>query len=115
MMWTYGVSAGHFDANRFVELMSTNPAKIFGIYPRKGTIAVGSDADIILWDTNKRETLSAAHHHMNVDYNVFEGMEVVGGVSAVWLRGTQIVDGDQWLGQNGHGQYLKRSAHAPVM
>jgi len=115
MVWTYGVGKGHFDANRFVELMATNPAKIFGLYPRKGTIAVGSDADLVVWDPNKHETLSVKNHHMNVDYNVFEGTEVIGGPSAVFLRGAQIVDGDQWLGRNGQGQYLKRSAHAPVL
>lgn len=115
MMWTYGVGQGHFDANRFVELMATNPAKVFGLYPRKGTLAVGSDADIVVWDPEKRETVSARTHHMNVDYNVFEGCAVQGAPSAVFLRGTQIVDGDEWLGRNGQGQYLKRSPHAPVL
>ncbi|MHB8624677.1 MAG: dihydropyrimidinase [Aggregatilineales bacterium] len=115
MMWTYGVGQGHFDANRFVELMATNPAKIFGLYPRKGTLAVGSDADIVIWDPEKRETVSARTHHMNVDYNCFEGCAVQGAPSAVFLRGTQIVDGDEWLGRNGQGQYLKRNAHAPVL
>lgn len=115
IMWNYGVNEGHFDANRFVELMATNPAKIFGLYPRKGTIAVGSDADIVVWDPKKRETISAATHHMNVDYNLFEGYKVKGGVTAVFLRGTQIVDGDQWLGRNGSGCFLKRNAHSPVL
>lgn len=115
IMWHYGVNGGHFDANRFVELMSTNPARIFGLYPRKGTIAVGSDADIVVWDSTHTETVSAKTHHMNVDYNLFEGHAVKGGASAVFLRGQQIVDGDKWLGHNGQGQFLKRSAHAPVL
>ena len=115
VMWTKGVTAGHFDANRFVELMSTNPAKIFGLYPRKGTLAVGSDADIIVWNPNQTETISATTHHMNVDYNLFEGMEVTGGAAAVFLRGTQITNGDQWLGRNGQGQFLRRNSHAAVL
>ncbi len=115
IMWTYGVGDGHFDANRFVELMATNPAKIFGLYPRKGTLAVGSDADIVVWDPKKRETVSAKNQHMAVDYNIFEGYKVRGGPSAVFLRGKQIVDGEQWLGHNGEGQFLKRNPHAPVL
>jgi dihydropyrimidinase len=115
IMWHYGVNEGHFDANRFVELMSTNPAKIFGLYPRKGTIAVGSDADIVIWDPKKRETVSAKTHHMNVDYNLFEGRKIKGGPEKVFLRGQQIVDGDKWLGHMGQGQFQKRSPHAPVL
>jgi dihydropyrimidinase len=115
ILWHYGVGEGHFDANRFVELTATNPAKIFGLYPRKGTIAVGSDADIVVWDPAKNETVSAHTHHMNTDYNIFEGRKIRGGAVAVFLRGQQIVDGDQWRGRNGQGQFLKRSAHAPVL
>jgi dihydropyrimidinase len=115
ILWHYGVGEGHFDANRFVELTATNPAKIFGLYPRKGTIAVGSDADIVVWDPGKSETVSAHTHHMNTDYNIFEGRQIKGGPVAVFLRGQQIVDGDQWRGRNGQGQFLKRSAHAPVL
>ncbi|MEP7284234.1 MAG: dihydropyrimidinase [Chloroflexota bacterium] len=115
IMWHYGVGGNHFDANRFVELMCTNPAKIFGLYPRKGTIAVGSDADIVVWDPEVRETVSYKTDHMNVDYNLFEGQEIQGGPAAVFLRGQQIVDGKTWKGHNGQGQFLKRSAHAPVL
>jgi dihydropyrimidinase len=115
ILWHYGVGEGHFDANRFVELTATNPAKIFGLYPRKGTIAVGSDADIVVWDPEKSETVSAQTHHMNTDYNIFEGRKVKGGAVAVFLRGQQIVDSEQWRGRNGQGQFLKRSAHAPVL
>jgi dihydropyrimidinase len=115
IMWHYGVNEGHFDANRFVELNCTNPAKIFGLYPRKGTVMVGSDADIVVWDPKKRETVSATTHHMNVDYNLFEGRKIRGGVEKVFLRGTQIVDGEEWLGRNGQGQFIKRLAHSPVL
>jgi dihydropyrimidinase len=115
IMWHYGVNEEHFDANRFVEITATNPAKIFGLYPRKGTIAVGSDADIVVWDPKKRETVSAKTHHMNVDYNLFEGRKINGGPETVFLRGQKIVDGEQWLGHMGQGQFLKRSPHAPVL
>ncbi len=115
VMWHYGVNGGHFDANRFVELTATNPAKIFGLYPRKGTISVGSDADIVIWDPNVTHVISAETHHMNVDYNIYEGRAVKGMPVAVYLRGTQIVDGEKWLGHNGQGQFLKRSPHAAVL
>ncbi|MBX3066175.1 MAG: dihydropyrimidinase [Anaerolineae bacterium] len=115
IMWTFGVGEGHFDANRFVELNCTNPAKIFGMYPKKGTISVGADADIAIWDPKKRETVSAATQHMNTDYNIFEGYKLKGLPVAVWLRGQQIVDGEKYLGHNGYGKYQKRSPHAAVL
>ena len=99
-----------------MELCCTNPAKIFGMYPRKGTIAVGSDADILVWDPQKEHTISAETHHMRVDYNCYEGMTVNGvrpcrSTSAV----RKLVDGDQWLGSNGSGQFIPRAAGAPVL
>lgn len=115
IMWNYGVGENHFDANRFVELTATNPAKIFGMYPRKGTLMVGSDADITVWDPAKLHTISAATHHMNTDYNIFEGRQVKGVPEKVFVRGKQLVDGDQWLGKQGQGQFIKRDAHAPVL
>jgi dihydropyrimidinase len=115
VMWTHGVAGGRFSANRFVELMSTNPAKIFGLYPRKGTIAIGSDADILLWDPAEVRTISAATHHMNTDYNIYEGMTVKGWPTRVLLRGQTIVNGDAWLGKPGNGQYLRRQPQAPVL
>ena len=78
MMWTHGVRTGRITPNRFVELVSTNVAKLFGLYPRKGTIAPGSDADIVVWDPEKKLTISATTHHSNVNYNLFEGEEVTG-------------------------------------
>lgn len=115
VMWQHGVNAGRFSANRFVEITATNPAKIFGLYPRKGTIAVGSDADIVLWDPGKAHTISAQTHHMNTDYNVYEGMEVTGWPVRVLLRGRSIVVGENWHGEQGSGQFLRRSPHAPVL
>ena len=114
-MWHHGVNGGHYSANRFVEITATNPAKIFGMYPRKGTIAVGSDADIVIWDPAQEHTISAATQHMNTDYNVYEGMTVKGWADIVLLRGKIIVDGDEWLGEAGSGQYIFRQPHAAIL
>ena len=115
IMWEKGVNGGHFNANRFVELTATNPAKIFGMYPRKGSVAVGGDADIVLWDAHARHTISAATMHMRTDYNLYEGWQVSGKPSKVFLRGKLIVDGDTWLGEQGKGQFVRRSPYAPVL
>jgi dihydropyrimidinase len=85
------------------------------MYPRKGTIAVGSDADIVVWDPNKQHTISAKTHHMRCDYNLYEGMAVTGVPVKVYQRGKKLVDGDQWFGVNGGGQYIPRAAYAPVL
>ncbi|MDZ4803828.1 MAG: dihydropyrimidinase [Candidatus Eisenbacteria bacterium] len=115
VMWEHGVNSGRFDAHRFVELTSANPARLFNLWPRKGTIAVGSDADIVLWDTKKKTTLSAKTHHMNVDYNLFEGMTVTGGPSVVISRGEVLVENDTLMAKAGRGQFLKRPAGAPAL
>lgn len=115
VMWHYGVNGGRFSANRFVEITATNPAKIFGLYPRKGTIAVGSDADIVLWDPEKEHTISAKTHHMNTDYNVYEGRTVKGWPVRTMLRGTSIVIGDTWHGREGSGVFLRRSPNAEIL
>jgi dihydropyrimidinase len=108
LLWHYGVNAGRISPNRFVALTSTNPARIFGLYPRKGTIAPGSDADIVIWDPDREYTISASTHHMNTDYNLYEGHTVRGVPERVYLRGRLIVDGDEWLGEAGGGCYLAR-------
>lgn len=115
VMWTGGVNTGKISPQRFVELNSTNPAKIFGMYPRKGTIAIGSDADIVVWDPDREHTISAATHHMRCDYNVYEGMKVTGKPVIVYQRGRKLVDGDQWFGTNGSGQFIARTPYAPVL
>lgn len=106
----HGVNQGKISLNRFVELTSTTPARIFGMYPQKGEIAPGSDADIVLWDPNAPYTISAATHHMKVDYSMFEGFVVKGNARMVLSRGEVIVDGDKFLGKPGRGRYLKRAA-----
>jgi dihydropyrimidinase len=110
LMHHHGVNAGKITLNRFVELTSTTPARIFGMYPKKGEIAPGSDADLVIWDSNAAYTISAATHHMKVDYSMFEGFTVRGNVRAVLSRGEVIVDGERFLGASGRGRYLKRAA-----
>jgi len=109
MMHEFGARAGRITLNRMVELLATNPAKLFGLYPRKGTIAVGSDADMVIFDPEKKVTLSAATHHSNVDYNLFEGTEVTGSPEIVLRRGEIIVEGDELRAQPGSGQFVKRA------
>ncbi|MDX1482476.1 MAG: dihydropyrimidinase, partial [Woeseiaceae bacterium] len=115
LLYDGGVVAGRISLNRFVQLTSTAPARMFGLFPRKGTIAIGSDADLIVFDPDKRHVLSAETHHSNVDYSMFEGREVQGKVENVFLRGELIVDGDEWRGRAGMGRYLKRSASGRML
>jgi dihydropyrimidinase len=106
----HGVGLGNLTLNRFVELVSTAPARIFGMYPQKGVLAVGSDADIVLWDPIAEHTISAATHHMRVDYSMFEGFHVRGNARDVYSRGELIVSGGNFIGTPGRGQYLRREA-----
>ncbi len=115
ILWTYGVSAGRITANQFVALTSTNPAKIFGLYPRKGAILPGSDADLVIWDPEQRLTYGVAYAKHRTDYNLFEGWELVGYPEKVFLRGQMIVDGQNWLGRAGMGKFLHRHPGAPVI
>jgi len=108
VLWTTGVRAGKMTANQFVAYNSTNPAKIFGLYPRKGALLAGSDADIVIWDPEKKVKYGIAHAHQRTDYNLYEGWELTGMPEKVFLRGKLIVDGDAWLGKAGDGQFLKR-------
>ncbi len=94
-----------------MELTSTTPARLFGMYPRKGEIAPGSDADLVLWDPQAPHTISAKTHHMRVDYSMFEGFQVRGNARQVFSRGELIVDGERFLGRPGRGRYLKRKPH----
>jgi dihydropyrimidinase len=109
MIHEFGVRGARISLNRMVELLSTNPAKLFGLYPRKGTIAVGSDADIVVFDPEKRVTISAATHHSKSDYNLFEGTEVTGSPEVVLLRGNVLVEGDELVAQPGIGQFVARA------
>jgi dihydropyrimidinase len=114
LIYSGGVVGGRFSANRFVELVSTTPAKLFGLYPRKGTIAVGSDADLVIFDVNRKHTISAKTHHMRVDYSMFEGIQVTGMPDVVLSRGKVVVQGDKFVGRAGQGEFLKRSTYAQV-
>ncbi len=109
VMWTCGVRAGKITANQFVAYNSTNPAKIFGLYPRKGALLPGSDADILIWDPEKKVKYGVAHAHHRTDYNLYEGWELVGYPEKAFLRGKMIVDGEKWLGKAGGGRFLKRA------
>jgi len=109
MIHHFGVREGRIGLNRMVELLCTNPAKLFGLYPRKGMLAVGSDADVVVFDPEKRVTISAASHHSRSDYNLFEGTEVQGSPDTVLLRGNVLVENDELLAKPGIGQFVKRA------
>jgi len=115
LVWDGGVRTGKIDMHRFVEIVSTNPAKMFGLWPRKGTIAVGSDGDMILFDPEKETTLAAKGLHMKVDYNPYEGRKVKGGPAVVLSRGEVIVDHGQFKGKKGRGQFVKRQPGRPLV
>ena len=109
LMHDGGVVGGKFTRERWVELISTAPAKLFGMYPRKGSVSVGADADIVVYDPNRRRTISAATHHMDVDYSVYEGRVVQGASDVVLSRGSVIVRDGEFTGKKGYGRFLKRS------
>src|SRR5438034_1749069 len=109
MIHEFGVRTGRISLNRMIELLSTNPAKLFGLYPRKGTIGVGSDADIVVFDPEHTVTLSAATHHSKSDYNLFEGTEVTGVPEIVLLRGQILVENGELVASPGVGQFVARA------
>ena len=109
LVYDGGVRTGRISLNRFVELTSTSPAKIFGLFPRKGTIAPGSDADIVIFDPEKTVRLGATTLHMNVDYNPYEGRDVTGVTDTVISRGRIVIDAGAFTGKAGAGAFLKRS------
>jgi dihydropyrimidinase len=112
LLYDGGVEAKNITLNRYVELTSTSPAKIFGLFPRKGAIAAGSDADLVIFDPKGSTTWSAATHHMNVDYNPYEGRTCKGAVETVMSRGEVIVEKGRFTGKAGRGQYVRRLARA---
>jgi len=114
LMYTYGVKRGSLDIHRFVDALSTRPARLFGLFPRKGTIAVGADADLVVYDTDYRGTISAATQHINNDYNGFEGFAIEGRPSHVIVRGKVQVRDGAFVGQPGQGQMIRRDpGYAP--
>ena len=108
ILWTYGVGQGRITPHQFVALTSTNAAKAFGLYPQKGTLAPGADADIVIWNPTLQRTVSAARWHQRTDYNLYEGWQITGAPEQVYLRGRLIVDGDTWLGASGQGRFIER-------
>src|SRR5882724_5561975 len=109
MIHEFGARAGRISLNRMVELLSTNPAKLFGLYPRKGTIAVGTDADLVVFDPEKKVTIAAETQHSKTDYNLYEGTEVTGTPEVVLLRGQILVEGDELVAEPGVGQFVRRA------
>jgi dihydropyrimidinase len=115
VMWHLGVNSGKISPNRFVELTSTNSAKIFGLYPQKGSISIGAHADLVLFDPEKEHIISADTHHMNVDYNCYEGMKVKGWPKQVLLRGKTLVKEGEWLGESGFGEFISRKSFNEIL
>jgi dihydropyrimidinase len=114
LLWDAGVRAGRITPERFVEVTAAAPAQIFGLWPRKGTIAEGADADIVIWNPDRTVTLSAATHHMRVDYSLYEGRTVTGAPEMVVSRGEVVVDRGAFRGRAGRGRFLRRGASGAV-
>jgi len=108
LLYSEGVEKGKITLNKFVEVNCSNPAKIFGLYPQKGTIAVGSDADVVILDPQKEHTISSETHHMNCDYSAYEGWKVKGKIRTVFLRGELAIDEGKAFLKKGNGRFLKR-------
>ena len=111
LLFSEGVAKGRITVSDFVRLVATNPAKLFGLYPKKGTLAVGSDADIVVWDDAERRTVSHEHLHDGMDYTPYEGMTLTGWPSVVLLRGGVVVDGDHDALRSGNGEFVTRKPH----
>jgi dihydropyrimidinase len=115
LVWDGGVRTGKIDMHRFVEIVSTTPARMFGLWPKKGTIAVGSDGDLVVFDPDKKTTLAAKTLHMRVDYNPYEGRVVQGAPETVLSRGEVIVDKGKVVAKKGRGRFVKREAGGPLV
>ena len=109
MIHHFGVREGRISLNRMVDLLATQPARLFGLYPRKGTVAVGADADLVVFDPERREAISASTHHSKCDYNLYEGTEVVGAPELVLLRGSVLVEDGELLATPGTGRFVRRA------
>jgi dihydropyrimidinase len=109
MIHHFGVNEGRISLNRMVDLLATQPAKLFGLYPRKGTLQPGADADIVIFDPAKEHTLSAASHHSRADYNLYDGTTVKGAVDLTMVRGNVIVENGELVAEPGVGQFVKRA------
>lgn len=115
ILWTTGVGSGRITANQFVALNCTNPARIFGMYPKKGTLMPGADADIVIWDPQRRVKYGVAHAQHRTDYNLYEGWELTGYPESVFLRGNLIVENETWYGRPGMGRYINRKPFGDIL
>jgi dihydropyrimidinase len=113
LLYDAGVATGRFPVERFVEVTAAEPARIFGLWPRKGVVAVGADADLVVFDPSGATRVSAATHHMRVDYNLYEGRTLTGAIDLVMARGDVVVEGGRFVGASGRGRFLKRAPFAP--
>ncbi len=113
VLWHHGVRTGRLTPSEFVAATSTNAAKIFNVFPKKGAVAVGSDADLVVWDPEKSRTISAKTHHQNIDFNVYEGMTVLGNAAVTLSRGKVLWQNDQLQTERGYGKYVNRPCNAP--
>ena len=115
ILWTMGVGSGKITANQFVALNCTNPARIFGMYPKKGTLMPGADADIVIWDPQRKVKYGVAHAQHRTDYNLYEGWELTGYPESVFLRGNLIVENETWFGKPGMGRYINRKPFGDIL
>lgn len=115
LLYSEGAKKGKISLNKWVEVLSTNPAKIFGMFPKKGCIAVGSDADIVIFDPNEQHTIQSKTHHMNVDYSAYEGWQLTGKCKTVILRGQVAIDNKKLLIKKGYGQFVKRNKVSSII
>ncbi|HCH63326.1 MAG TPA: dihydropyrimidinase, partial [Deltaproteobacteria bacterium] len=113
VLWHHGVRTGKLTPSQFVAVTSTNTARIFNIHPKKGALVPGADADIVVWDPNKTRTISAETHHQNIDFNIYEGMEITGNAAVTLSRGRVVWENDQLKTERGTGKYVKRPPFAP--
>jgi len=113
VLWHHGVRSGKLTPSQFVAVTSTNTARIFNIHPKKGALVPGADADIVVWDPNKTRTISAKTHHQNIDFNIYEGMEITGNAAVTLSRGRVVWENDQLKTERGTGKYVKRAPFAP--
>ena len=115
LLFSEGVRKGRISLNKYVELTSTNPAKIFGMFPKKGSLGIGSDADIVIFDPEEQHTLSAKTHHHRCDYSGYEGWKVTGKCKTVILRGQVAIDDGKALVGKGYGKFIKRGKSSLVV
>ena len=112
VLWHHGVRTGRLTPSEFVAATSTNCAKIFNVFPRKGAVEVGSDADLVVWDPETSRTISAETHHQNIDFNIYEGMEITGNAAVTLSRGRVVWQNDQLSTERGTGKYVNRPPFA---